>query len=137
MTITPPSRTSTFLLVLLTAAFSAQAKIPNSSWKTGVLKKVTRDHIARESGELGKKPPKHGVYINYYFIEADSSLYEADDVRLKENEKGFPVSVEGPVKFFPSGNDMYVLDSRGKQHKLRLLNILPAEVKASAQGPAK
>ena len=110
------------------AAISAEAKIPNSAWKGGVLKRVTKEHIVRQSGELGKKPPKHGVYISYYFIEADNSLYEGDDIKLKNSEKGFPVSVDAPVKFFLTGNDIYVQDDTGKAHKLRLVNVLPTEI---------
>lgn len=112
-------------LILVLASISAQAKIPSSAWKTGVLKRTTRDHLVKESGQLGKKPPKHGIYISYYYIEAENSLYEGDDVTLKNNEKGFPVSVDAPVKFFVNGNDMYIRDDKGKEHKLRLVNVLP------------
>ena len=125
-----------FIFLLVLASVSAEAKISNSAWKGGVLKRVTKEHIARQSGELGKKPPKHGVYISYYFIEADNSLYEGDDVKLKNNEKGFPVSVDAPVKFFLAGSDMYVQDDRGKAHKLRLVNVLPTQTNASQQSSA-
>jgi hypothetical protein len=123
-----------FIFLLVLASMSAEAKIPSSAWKGGVLKRVTKEHIGRQSGELGKKPPKHGLYISYYFIEADNSLYEGDDVKLKENEKGFPVSVDAPVKFFLDGKDMYVQDDRGKAHKLRLVNVLSTG--ASAPQPS-
>ena len=118
-----------FLIVLSSAV--AEAKIPNSAWKSGVLKRVSREHIGRQSGELGKKPPKHGVYISYYFIEGDKSLYEGDDVELKNNEKGFPISVNAPVKFFLDANDLYIQDDKGKAHKLRLVNMLPTQTTAA------
>ena len=117
-------------LLVLTSAL-AEAKIPNSAWKSGVLKRVSKEHVARRSGELGKKPPKHGVYISYYFIQSDKSLYEGDDVRLKNNEKGFPISVKAPVKFFLDANDLYIQDDKGKAHKLRLVNVLPTETTAA------
>ena len=117
-------------LLVLTSAV-AEAKIPHSAWKSGVLKRVSQEHVARQSGELGKKPPKHGVYISYYFIEGDKSLYEGDDVKLKNNEKGFPISVNAPVKFFLDANDLYIQDDKGKTHKLRLVNVLPIETTAA------
>ena len=125
-----------FILLLVLASICAEAKVPSSAWKGGVLKRVTKEHIAKQSGELGKKPPRHGVYISYYFIEADNSLYEGDDVKLKNNEKGFPVSVDAPVKFFLSGSDMYVQDDRGKAHKLRLVNVLTTQTSAPQSSSA-
>lgn len=117
--------------LLVLASAMAEAKIPNSAWKSGVLTRVSKEHVARQSGELGKKPPKHGVYIRYYFIQADKSLYEGDDVKLKNNEKGFPISVNAPVKFFLDANDLYIQDNKGKAHKLRLVNVLPTEATAA------
>lgn len=127
------------VLLLVFASICAQAKISNSDWKSGVLKRVSKDHLTGESGQLGKKPPRHGVYINYYFVESENFLYEGDDVKLKQSEKGFPVSVNSQVKFFLNGNDMYLKDDRGKQHKLRLVNVLrtnaPAPQQSSAEQP--
>lgn len=124
-------------LLFILVAISAQAKIPSSAWKTGVLKRTTKDHLVKESGQLGKKPPKHGVYISYYYIESENSLYEGDDVKLKNNEKGFPISVDAPVKFFIDGNDMYIRDDKGKQHKLRLVNVLPTAANATQQASSQ
>lgn len=121
-----------FISLLVLASVAAQAKIPNSAWKSGVLKRVSKEHVARQSGELGKKPPRHGVYISYYFIQADKSLYEGDDVELKNNEKGFPISLNAPVKFFMDANNLYLQDDKGKAHKLRLVNVLPTDT-AGAQ----
>ena len=120
-----------FISLLVLASVAAEAKIPNSAWKSGVLKRVSKEHVARQSGELGKKPPRHGVYISYYFIQADKSLYEGDDVKLKNNEKGFPISVNAPVKFFLDANDLYLQDDKGKAHKLRLVNVLPTGTAAA------
>lgn len=120
-----------FISLLILASAAAEAKIPNSAWKSGILKRVSKEHIGRQSGELGKKPPRHGVYISYYFIQADKSLYEGDDVKLKNNEKGFPISVNGPVKFFLDANDLYLKDDKGKAHKLRLVNVLPTDAAAA------
>lgn len=125
---------SFFAIALVLSSISADAKTPASVWKEGVLKRVTKEHLTRESSQLGKKPPRHGVYINYYFVEADNSLYEGDDVKLKQNEKGFPVSVNESVKFFVSGTDMYLQDDRGKKHKLRLVNVLPTDAKQAPAG---
>lgn len=127
---------SIFISLLVLASVVSEAKIPNSAWKSGVLKRVTKEHIARQSGELGKKPPKHGVYISYYFIEADKSLYEGDDVKMKNNEKGFPISENAPVKFFLDANDLYIQDNKGKAHKLHLVNVLPTETSPPQQASA-
>src|SRR5215469_15443026 len=121
-------------LALALVSISAEAKIPSSAWKSGVLRRTTKDHLVKESGQLGKKPPKHGIYISYYYIEAENSLYEGDDVALKNNEKGFPITVDAPVKFFVDGNDLYLRDDKGKEHKLRLVNVLPTGSSAPQQG---
>lgn len=120
-----------FISLLVLASVGAEAKSAKSEWKDGVLKRVSQEHIGRQSAELGKKPPKHGVYISYYFIEADKSLYEGDDVKLKRSEKGFPISVNAPVKFFLEANDLYIRDDKGKSHKLRLVNVLPTGTTAA------
>ena len=120
-----------FLIAMTCVA--SQAKIHNSDWKSGVLKRITREHLTQESGQLGKKPPKHGVFLTYYFVEAENSLYEGDDVTLKRNEKGFPVSVNSPVQFFVTGTEMYLRDEKGKSHRLRLVNVLPAGTAAVPQ----
>jgi hypothetical protein len=126
-------RVALFVLILILASVASQAKIHSSDWKSGVLKRVAKEHLTQQSGQLGKKPPKHGVFISYYFVEADNSLYEGDDVTLKKNEKGFPVSVNSPVQFFVAGTQMYLRDNRGKSHRLRLVNVLPAGAAASPQ----
>lgn len=125
------------VVLLVLASISTEAKIPSSAWKSGVLKRMTKDHLVKESGQLGKKPPKHGIYISYYYIESESSLYEGDDVALKNNEKGFPVTVDAPVKFFVNGSDMYIRDDKGKEHKLRLVNVLPTHRSAPQQSAAE
>jgi hypothetical protein len=126
-------RVSLILLTLILASVASEARIRNSDWKSGVLKRVAKEHLTQESGQLGKKPPKHGVFISYYFVEADNSLYEGDDVTLKKNEKGFPVSVNSPIQFFVAGTQMYLRDDKGKTHRLRLVNVLPAGAAASPQ----
>lgn len=123
-------------LALVLVSISAEAKIPSSAWKSGVLRRTSKEHLVKESGQLGKKPPKHGIYISYYYIESENSLYEGDDVALKNNEKGFPVTVDAPVKFFVNGNDLYIRDDKGKEHKLRLVNVLPSGASATQQNSA-
>jgi hypothetical protein len=122
---------------VLFATTAVEARIPSSAWKSGILKRVTKEHLTGESGQLGKKPPKHGIYISYYFVESENHLYEGDDVKLKHNEKGFPVAVDGPVQFFVNGTDMFLRDQKGKQHRLRLVNVLPTDVHANASGTAE
>jgi hypothetical protein len=126
-----------FISLVILTSLSLQAKISSSDWKTGTLKRVTKDHLTGESGQLGKKPPKHGVYVNYYFVESENYLYEGDDVKLKQSEKGFPVSVNSQVKFFLDGNDMYLQDDRGRKHKLRLVNVLPTNSNMKKQVPTE
>ncbi|MBV9073281.1 MAG: hypothetical protein JOZ10_06590 [Acidobacteria bacterium] len=125
------------LVLLLAAAIAVNAKTPSSGWKQGTLKRVTKEHLTGESGQLGKKPPKHGLYISYYFVEEGNQLYEGDDVQLKQNEKGFPVSVNDPVQFLISGSDMYLRDQKGKRHRLRLVNVLPTNAGSAKPAAAQ
>lgn len=118
------------LSILLLSTFAFAGRVPDSAWKTGLLKRVSSDPVAPTTDIAGKKAVRHRYAATYYFIQSGEYLYEGETLHRK-SEKDFSVDVNAPVKFLLSGMDMYLRDNKGKQHKLLLLNtIRTAEAEA-------
>jgi hypothetical protein len=100
------------------------SKISDSDWQSGVVKRISTNHVLKTSGHYGEKPPKHGVFFTYYFIEANNYLFEAEEIQTKPS-KTTTLTVDEPVKFIVNGTEFSVKDKKGKQHKFRLLNSIP------------
>lgn len=100
------------------------SKVSDSDWQSGVVKRISTNHVLKTSGHYGEKPPKHGVFFTYYFIEANNYLFEAEEIQTKPS-KTTTLTVDEPVKFIVNGTEFSVKDKKGKQHKFRLLNSIP------------
>lgn len=111
------------LFIVLLSTFAFAGRVPDSAWKTGLLKRVDTDAVEPTTDHAGKKALRHGYAITYYFIQSGDYLYEGETLHHKK-EKGFPVSVNAPVKFLLAGMDLYLRDNKGKPHKLLLLNTI-------------
>jgi hypothetical protein len=111
-----------FLPFLLLSISAFAFHIPEAAWKTGVLQRVSADPVAPASVR-GKKAMRHGYEMTYYFIQSGDYLYEGEILR-KKKDKDFPVTVNAPVKFLLKDADLYLRDSKGKEHKLLLLNAI-------------
>lgn len=107
------------LLVVLLSASCAMAKVPASAWETGTLKDLTSDSQSKLIGMNGMLVQAQFV-ITHYFVESATYIYEAD-LRLRAKAKRPPVTVNAPIKFALIGNDFYIQDEDGKEHKLMLV----------------
>lgn len=106
------------LVILLIVSYAA-AKIPDSAWHTGTLKDLTTDRESRLLGANGMLVQAQFL-ITHYFIETSTYIYEAD-LRSRAKDKQPPVTVNGPIRFALVGNDFYIQDEQGKEHKLMLV----------------
>ena len=106
-----------FIALFTFSAFGA--KIPATSWQTGTLTDLTTDNESKIVGLNGMLVQSHHV-ITHYFIESADYIYEANLV-LHAKDKQPPVTVNGPIKFALAGNDFYIQDEQGKEHKLALV----------------
>jgi len=125
------------LLVLLLMVSYALGKVPDSAWQTGTLKDLTTDTESRLLGANGILVQAQFV-ITHYFIESPTYIYEAD-LRLHAKDKQPPVTVNAPIKFALVGNDFYIQDEQGKEHKLKLVKKtlkVPAEPNGERKGSA-
>lgn len=107
------------LLAILLMVSCAAAKVPDSAWQTGTLKDLTTDRESKLLGVNGMLVQAQFV-ITHYFIESSTYIYEAD-LRSRAKDKQPPVTVNGPIRFALVGNDFYIQDEQGKEHKLMLV----------------
>ncbi|HEY6250997.1 MAG TPA: hypothetical protein VI685_13635, partial [Candidatus Angelobacter sp.] len=56
----------------------------------------------------------------YYTIETDDLIYIAKRTLTRRHDKQVKITVNAPVKFAISGDDFYLLDEDGKEHKLSI-----------------
>jgi hypothetical protein len=126
---TKPMKLAPVLLIatcLYLPAFMA-AKTSDSDWQSGVVKRISTNHVSKSSGHFGQKPPKHGVFLTYYFVQTSDHLYEAEEIQTKPN-KAVTLAVDEQVKFVIEGTTFVVKDQKGKKHKFRLLNSIQEPV---------
>jgi hypothetical protein len=109
------------------------AKTSDSEWQSGVVKRISTNHVAKSSGHLGQKPPKHGVFLTYYFVQTNDHLYEAQEIQTKP-AKAATLAVDQEVKFIIDGTNFIVKDQKGKRHKFHLLNSI-SEPPSQAAAP--
>jgi hypothetical protein len=95
------------------------AKVPDSAWQTGTLRDLTTDRDSKLIGLNGMLVQAQFV-ITHYFIESSAYIYEAD-LRSRAKDKQPPVTVNAPIKFALVGNDFFIRDEDGKEHKLMLM----------------
>jgi endonuclease YncB( thermonuclease family) len=106
-------------------------KMSDSDWQSGVVKRISTNHVSKSSGHFGQKPPKHGVFLTYYFVQTNDHLYEAEEIQTKPT-KAATLAVDQHVKFVINGTTFVVKDQKGKQHKFRLLNSIQEPVSQAA-----
>ncbi len=135
MSIKIPMKRTLFSLILVLVWVPAlmAGKISDSTWQSGIVKRISTNHLLKSSGHFGQKPPKHGVFLTYYYVEANNYLYEAEEIQTKPG-KNPTFAVDQPVKFVINGTEFLVKDEKGKQHRFRLLNSIPEGV-SQAAGP--
>ena len=113
-----------FLLLLVAAA---AAKDKPRDWKSGVLLEVAREKGSRVVGHMsGSDGNVNGHLVQkrddatYYTIETGDLIYVAKRTLTSRGDKQLKLTVNAPIKFAISGDDFFVLDEDGKEHKLTL-----------------
>jgi hypothetical protein len=111
-----------FALVVLFSTL-LMGKSQSRDWKTGLL---IDSRSERDSRLVGTMNGSSGVLVQarndatYYEIDAGDVIYVAKRTLIKRGDKQLKVTVNAPVKFAISGDDFYLLDEDGKEHKLSI-----------------
>lgn len=109
-------------LVLLTALLFvslAYAKDKTRDWKTGTLVDVRTDRGSRVVGS-GGNVATHRDDRMYYSIDDGKFLWEISRSMTSRGDKSLRVTVNTEVQFVIDGDDAYLKDEDGKEHKLSL-----------------
>jgi hypothetical protein len=114
-------------LLLLCFCTLALAKDSPREWKTGMLVDVTMEKNSKLVGSLnGANGNVHGGITQrrddstYHYIDAGDLTYIAKRTLTHRRDKQVKVTVNAPVKYAISGDDLYLLDEDGKEHKLSI-----------------
>jgi hypothetical protein len=109
--------------LLLLVSLSSLAATKARAWQEGTLKDVTSEPGSRIVGTMNQG---HGTVVQarndatFYFIETADYTYVAKRTLTRRGDKQVPVTVNDPVKFAIEKDDFYLLDEKGKEHKLTL-----------------
>ncbi len=115
------------LLTVLCLCALVYAKDKPREWKTGTLTEVTQEKHSRIVGSTnGSNGNIHGSVHErrddsaYYHIDAGDLIYIAKRTLTSRGDKQLKVTTNAPIKFALVGDDFYILDEDGKEHKLSL-----------------
>jgi hypothetical protein len=109
------------LAVLLLAPFNplAHAKGKDRVWQTGILVDSSTERGSRIHGnEYGVSSRRDD--LTYYKIEAGDMVYVVSRSLLNGRDKALDVTINRPVQFAFKGDDCYLQDEKGKEHRLRI-----------------
>jgi hypothetical protein len=112
-------------LLLLCFCTLALAKDHPREWKTGMLVDVTMEKNSKLAGTMTGANGNFSGGIaqrrddsTYYHIDAVGLTYIAKRTLTHHHDKQLKVTVNAPVKYAISGDELYLLDEDGKEHKL-------------------
>lgn len=111
------------LLAVLSIPALASSKVPESEWQTGTLQDVQQEERSYTTEHYHSKRTtiaEHPYSIPHYTIETDKYLYETI-ANGGDRRRALPVTVNGPLKYALIGNDFYIQDEQGKEHKMTVL----------------
>jgi hypothetical protein len=127
----------TFLSILCFCVLVAAAKDKPREWTTGTLLEVSMEKHSRLVGSThGYDGNVHGQITQrrddstYYHVDAGEFIYIAKRTLTSRRDKQLKVTTNAPIKFSISGDDFYILDEDGKEHKLSI------EEKVAKQKPS-
>jgi hypothetical protein len=111
--------------LLLTLWVPLFAKKPVLDWHTGTLLSVQMEHGTRvvSSTNTYTHDTTVGSARNdatFYEIDAGDFIYVAKRTLYLRHDRQLHVTTNANVKFALSGDDFYLMDDEGKEHKLTL-----------------
>lgn len=113
------------LNLLLALSVPLLAKKPVLDWRTGTLLSVQMEHGTRvvSSTNTYTHDTTVGSARNdatFYEIDAGDFIYVAKRTLYLRHDRQLHVTTNASVKFALSGDDFYLMDDEGKEHKLTL-----------------
>jgi hypothetical protein len=111
--------------LLLALAVPLFAKKPVLDWRTGTLLSVQMEHGTRvvSSTNTYTHDTTVGSARNdatFYEIDAGDFIYVAKRTLYLRHDRQLHVTTNTSVKFALLGDDFYLMDDQGKEHKLTL-----------------
>jgi hypothetical protein len=117
----------TLALLLLLSLRAFAAKVPDSPWENGTLTDITDEqHVVTTQSEHSYGSHRHSTTtdnsysIPHYTIETDKYINEAIANGGSRRRK-LAVTINGPLNYALIGNDFYIQDEHGKEHKMTVL----------------
>ena len=127
------------LLSVLCLCALVYAKDKPRDWKTGTLLEVSMEKHSRlvgsthgSNGTINGSIHERRDDSTYYHIDAGDLIYIAKRTLTSRHDKQLKVTTNAPIKYALVGDDFYILDEDGKEHKLSLEEKV-AKPKAPAQ----
>jgi hypothetical protein len=115
------------ILLLLTVLHAVAAKVPDSSWQTGILTDlVDETHTVNTEYEHAYGTHRHSTStessytIPHYIIETDKYIYEAI-ANGGYRRRVLNLTVNSPLKYAIVGTAFYIQDEDGKERKMTIL----------------
>ena len=103
--------------LLLPALLAAAKDQPARAWKTGTLLDVQTERGSRVVGANGNVAT-HRDDRMYYTIDDGKFVWELMRTMTMRGDKPLRVTVNTDVQFAIEGDDAYLKDEDGKEHKL-------------------
>ena len=115
------------LIAIFIASFGqlGEAKKPQLDWQTGTLLSV---HLERGNRVVSATNTYTGNTevlsarddATFYEVESGNLVYVAKRTLYRSHDRQLRVTTNTAVKFAISGDDFYLMDETGKEHKLTL-----------------
>jgi hypothetical protein len=105
-------------VVLMTMFAMAKDQTP-AKWLTGKLLEVSTERGRRVAGSNGNIASRRDDHM-LYTIDAGDMIYVAERGLRSSRDKPIPVTINKDVRFHITGQDLYLQDENGKEHKLTI-----------------
>lgn len=106
-----------FVLLLSTMAVAKDKPVP--IWQSGTLTDISTQRGTRLVGVDGVINERRDDHT-YYLIETPDIIYVAERGMSRHHDKPLAVTINKAVRFYIQGQDFYLQDEQGKEHKLTL-----------------
>jgi hypothetical protein len=106
------------VLMLMSMLAIAKDQTP-VTWLTGKLLEVSTERGRRVAGSNGNIASRRDDHM-FYTIDSGDMVYVAERGLRSSRDKPIPVTINKDVRFYIKGQELYLQDENGKEHKLTI-----------------
>lgn len=110
------ARRLVLVFLLLSFSVSLSARKPTLTWRTGTLLTVEIKQGTRIIQDVGSVRNDR----TFYEIDGGDFVYVAVRTLYSQRDHQLRVTTRSPIKFAIAGDDIFLMDEDGKEHKLSL-----------------